>query len=68
VYWDWQNTIATTEHKAVERRMKQGLKEGEKEGELHKALEIAQQMKANGISLSVIAQCTGLDINEIDKL
>lgn len=48
--------------------MKQGLKEGEKEGELHKALEIAQQMKANGISLSVIAQCTGLDINEIDKL
>ena len=72
VYRDWQNTIATAEHKTMERGLKQGVeqgvKEGKKEGELHKALEIAQQMKANGISLSVIAQCTGLDINEIEQL
>lgn len=69
---DWQNTIATAEHKTMERGLKQGVeqgvKEGKKEGELHKALEIAQQMKANGISLSVIAQCTGLDVNEIEQL
>ena len=65
VYRDWQNTIATAEHKTMERGLKQGVK---KEGELHKALEIAQQMKANGISLSVIAQCTGLDVNEIEQL
>jgi predicted transposase/invertase (TIGR01784 family) len=68
VYRDWQNTIATAEHKTMERGLKQGVKEGKKEGELHKALEIAQQMKANGISLSVIAQCTGLDVNEIEQL
>ena len=68
VYRDWQNTIATAEHKTMERGLEQGVKEGKKEGELHKALEIAQQMKANGISLSVIAQCTGLDVNEIEQL
>lgn len=72
VYRDWQNTIATAEHKTMERGLKQGVeqgvKEGKKEGELHKALEIAQQMKANGISLSVITQCTGLDVNEIEQL
>lgn len=64
MYRDWQNTIATAEHKTMERGVEQGGKEGEKEGELHKALEIAQQMKANRISLSVIAQCTGLDVKK----
>ncbi len=54
--------------RGLKQGVEQGVKEGKKEGELHKALEIAQQMKANGISLSVIAQCTGLDVNEIEQL
>ena len=57
-----------SEVNSISKSIGQLMKEGKKEGELHKALEIAQQMKANGISLSVIAQCTGLDVNEIEQL
>ena len=88
VYRDWQNTIATAEHKALERGLKrgleqgleqglkqglergleQGLEQGFEQGEQHKAKMIARQMKSNGIPTNIIAQCTGLDANEIEQL
>ena len=63
-YRDWQNTIATAEYKGVERGRAEGLAEGEK----RKALEIARQMKSRGIPADVVAQCTGLDVENIGRL
>lgn len=63
-YRDWQNTIATAEYKGVERGRAEGLAEGEK----RKALEIARQMKSRGIPADVVAQCTGLDVEDIGRL
>ncbi len=84
VYRDWQNTIATAEHKALERGLRrgleqgleqglkqgleQGLEQGFEQGEQHKAKVIALQMKSNGIPTNIIVQCTGLNANEIEKL
>ncbi len=67
VYRYWKYTIATAEHKAVERGLKKGLKQEKKEGGLHKTLETAQQMIANGIPPSVIAQYTRLNETEFNK-
>ena len=63
-YRDWQNTIATAEYKGVER----GRAEGRAEGEKRKTLEIARQMKSRGIPADVVAQCTGLDVEDIGRL
>lgn len=68
MYRDWQNTIATAEHKALERGLrrgleqgleqglKQGLEQGFEQGEQHKAKVIALQMKSNGIPTNIIVQ------------
>ena len=63
-YRDWQNTIATAEYKGMERGRAEGLAEGEK----RKTLEIARQMKSRGIPADVVAQCTGLDVEDIGRL
>lgn len=67
-YRDWQNTIATAEYKGVERGRAEGRAEGLAEGEKRKALEIARQMKSRGIPADVVAQCTGLDVEDIGRL
>ena len=46
----------------------EGLKEGLKEGERNKALEIAREMKENGMSLEVISKFTRLDLEMINNL
>lgn len=68
VYRDWQNTIATAEYKGVERGRAEGRAEGLAEGEKRKTLEIARQMKSRGIPADVVAQCTGLDVEDIGRL
>ena len=67
-YRDWQNTIATAEYKGVERGRAEGRAEGLAEGEKRKTLEIARQMKSRGIPADVVAQCTGLDVENIGRL
>lgn len=39
-----------------------------KKGEANKSLEIAQRMKTMGLDIKVIAEATGLTLNEIEKL
>ena len=76
VYRDWKNTIDTAVIKAEKRGlekgikegMEEGIKEGIKEGEKQKAEEIARQMKACGLPATTISRCTGLGLEQIDKL
>lgn len=46
----------------------EGRAEGRAEGEHLKQIEIAKQMKKNGIPSQIIHDCTGLDLAEIDKI
>ena len=46
----------------------EGRAEGLAEGELSKGLEIARQMKAEGLPVEMIARCTGLSIEQIEDL
>ena len=46
----------------------EGRVQGQKEGEDSRNLEIANNLKAKGLDASLIAECTGLTIEEIEKL
>ena len=46
----------------------EGLAEGRAEGEMNKGLEIARQMKVEGLPVEMIARCTGLSIEQIKDL
>ena len=72
VYRDWINTIETAKIKSKEEGREEGLKEGEKigieKGEKKKAMEMAQSLKAKGVAISIIAECSGLSEEEINSL
>ena len=53
---DWKNVLETAEKKAKE------------EGRKERTLEMVRQMKSAGVSLDVIAQCSGLSEEEISQL
>ena len=46
----------------------EGRAEGLAEGELSKSLDVARQMKAEGLPVEMIARCTGLSIEQIEDL
>ena len=46
----------------------EGLAKGRAEGEMNKGLEIARQMKVEGLPVEMIARCTGLSIEQIKDL
>ncbi|OUP26399.1 hypothetical protein B5F25_20475, partial [Bacteroides sp. An19] len=80
IYRDWKNTIDTAKIKSKEEGRKEGLKEGRKEGlkegekigiekgAKKKAIEMAQSLKAKGVAISIIAECSGLSEEEINSL
>ena len=77
VYRDWINTIETAKIKSKEIKSKEegreeGLKEGEKigieKGEKKKAMEMARSLKAKGVAINIIAECSGLSEEEINSL
>jgi predicted transposase/invertase (TIGR01784 family) len=45
-----------------------GKKEGLAEGEQKKAIETAKKMLEKGIAVEVVAECTGLAIEDVEKL
>lgn len=53
---------------ALETGLNQGREEGRAEGEAKKALQTAAAFKAKGIDLQIIAECTGLTIEQIQQL
>ena len=72
VYRDWINTIETAKIKSKEEGREEGLKEGEKigieKGEKKKAMEMARSLKAKGVAINIIAECSGLSEEEINSL
>ena len=60
VYRDWYSVMKTTLNK--------GREEGRAEGRIEEKIAIARQMKANSLPAEVIAQCTGLSLEEINEL
>lgn len=64
VYRDWQNTIATAEHKGEEKGLEKGLKQGRAE----ERIENARNFKKLGVATDIISQATGLSTEEIDSL
>jgi predicted transposase/invertase (TIGR01784 family) len=57
---DERNILATAEEKGLEKGMQQGKQEG--------ILQIARNMKAMGVSIDIIKQCTNLTEEEIQNL
>lgn len=47
---------------------KEGIKEGEKQGRLKTKIETAKNMLAKNIPVEVVAECTGLAVEEVEKL
>ncbi len=47
---------------------KEGIREGVQKGEYIKALDIARELKKEGLAIEFIAKTTGLSIEEIEKL
>ncbi len=45
-----------------------GIRYAEKKAEHNKAVEIAQNLKSKGIAVEMIAEATGLSVEEIEKL
>ena len=61
---DYQQSIEQT----AKAKFEEGLEKGIAEGESKKQLEIAKAMKAQGISVQVISDCSGLSIEIIENL
>ena len=50
---------------AKQEARQEGLQEGRQEGRQEKTLEVAKNLKANGVAIDIIAQSTGLSPEEI---
>ena len=76
VYRDQYNTWNYMKERALEEGREKGREEGRAEGRIEGISEgfekgkkdVAHKMKQSGMSLEVIAQCTGLSIEEIEQL
>ena len=60
IYRDWRNTL---EYAVEEAEMK-----GMTKGKAEEQRQIAANLKSRGVNIETIAQCTGLSVEEIDKL
>ena len=67
-YWMHVSDELTMKNAARREGRAEGLKEGIAEGEHKKAVEDARNFLAEGISPEIIAKCTGLPIEEVQKL
>ena len=67
-YWMHVSDELTMKNAARREGRAEGLKEGIAEGEHKKAVEAARNFLAEGISPEIIAKCTGLPLEEVQKL
>ena len=72
VFRDLKNTydyaVQTAREEGLKAGHEEGIKEGIKEGETKGKIEVAKELKRNGISIQIIALSTGLTKEEIEKL
>ena len=64
IYNDYFNTIESAEKKAAA----EGRAEGRKEGRAEEKCTIARNMKSQNMALELIAELTGLSIDEVKRL
>ena len=63
-YWDAVSNRKTIIGTAERRGLKQGIQKGIQKG----IQQTAQNLKNNGVSIEIIAKCTGLSIEEVEAL
>ena len=68
VMWDNYAALEHAVNKGIKEGMEKGMEKGIKEGEKKKGLEIAKKLLAYNTPLEIIANSTGLSIEEIKKL
>ena len=54
--------------KGIAKGIEQGIEIGVNKGKKENSYDIARKMKQNGLSVDMIAECTGLSKSEIEKL
>lgn len=54
--------------KGIEQGIEQGIEIGVNKGKKENSYDIARKMKQKGLSVDMIAECTGLSNSEIEKL
>ncbi len=64
-YRDWFSVMATAELRGEERGKEKGLKEGLEKGRIEERLRNARGLKARGVDEEIIAQVTGLSVDDI---
>ena len=68
VMWDNYAALEHAVNKGIKEGMEKGMEKGMKEGEKKKSLEIAKKLLTYNTPLDIIANSTGLSIEEIKKL
>ena len=66
--WDYENSIAYAKEVAAEEGLKEGLKEGIEKGRREEALDIAREMKKEGLPVAQIVKFTKLSAEEVENL
>ena len=64
-YRDWFSVMATAELRGEERGKEKGLKEGLEKGRIEERVRNARGLKARGVDAEIIAQVTGLSVDDI---
>ena len=67
-YRDYHNVMATARQEGREEGLKDGEEIGRKEGREEAILQNARNLKQLGVSITIIAQATGLSEEEIQQL
>ncbi len=68
VLWDTHAQITTSERRGIEIGLEKGIEIGVEKGETKKALKIAENMKIKGFDNAIIADMTGLTLEEIETI
>ena len=65
---DWYACMEYRYEEGVEKGKQEGLIKGKQEGKLEGLYQTATNLKKSGIDLQTIADCTGLTLEEVEKL
>lgn len=66
--WDNKNVLDYALKEGMEKGIAQGIEQGIEQGEYKKSLDIAREMKKDGLPPAQISKFTKLSIEEIEKL
>ena len=66
--YDTKEEVEEAREQGIQQGIQQGLEQGLQQGKAEEKLETAKKLKAAGIALDTIAECTGLDIETVKSL